>query len=51
MDKTFVLKGEVRANTGSKQAAKVRKAGQIPAVVYGHKQEPTAISLYGQNFL
>ena len=51
MDKTFVLKGEVRANTGSKQAAKVRKAGQIPAVVYGHKQEPTAISLDGHNFL
>ncbi|MHC4741864.1 MAG: 50S ribosomal protein L25 [Planctomycetota bacterium] len=51
MGKTLVLKAEVRDKAGSKQAAKVRKAGRIPAVVYGHKQEPTAISLDAHNFI
>ena len=45
MAKTLLLKGEIRERTGSKYAAKVRKTGRIPAVVYGHKKEPAAISL------
>lgn len=51
MGKTLVLKAEVRSNTGTKQAVRTRKAGQIPAVVYGHKQEPTAISLDSHSFV
>lgn len=51
MGKTLVLKAEVRENTGSKHAAKVRKEGRIPAIVYGHKQAPVAISLDAHNFL
>lgn len=50
MGKTLVLKAEVRDGTGTKQAVKVRKAGRIPAVVYGHKKEPTAISLDAHSF-
>jgi large subunit ribosomal protein L25 len=45
MEKALLLKAEVREQTGSKSAAEVRKRGRIPAVVYGHKQEPVAISL------
>lgn len=45
MEKTLLLKAEIREQTGSKDAKKLRKGGRIPAVVYGHKQEPVAISL------
>jgi len=51
MDKTFALQAEVRERIGSKGAAAVRKAGRIPAVVYGHKQEPLAISLDAHDFV
>jgi large subunit ribosomal protein L25 len=50
MDKGLVLKGEVRQNRGSKDSARLRKQGQIPAVVYGHKKEPVAISLDARSF-
>lgn len=45
METGLVLKAEKRPQTGSKSAARVRKEGRIPAVVYGHKKEPVAISL------
>ncbi|MDD5063553.1 MAG: 50S ribosomal protein L25 [Phycisphaerae bacterium] len=45
MEKSLLLKAEIREQTGSGQAAKVRKGGRIPAIVYGHKEEPIAISL------
>jgi len=51
MGKTLLLKAEIRENTGSKAVRKVRKHGRIPAIVYGHKQEPVAISLDGHNFI
>ena len=51
MGKTFVLKAEVRDGTGSKHSAKVRAAGRIPAVVYGHKEAPAAISLDAHDFV
>ena len=47
----MVLKAEVRGNTGSKDAVKVRANGRIPAIVYGHKQEPAAISLDAHSFV
>ena len=31
--------------TGSRVSRRLRKAGRIPAIVYGHKQEPQPISL------
>jgi large subunit ribosomal protein L25 len=51
MGKTLLLKAEIREQTGSKAVQKVRKQGRIPAIVYGHNQEPVAISLDAHNFV
>jgi len=51
MAKTLVLKAEVREQTGSNAVRKVREQGKIPAVVYGHKEEPVAISLDAHDFV
>jgi large subunit ribosomal protein L25 len=51
MEKSLILKAEIREKTGSGHAAKVRKQGRIPAVVYGHKKEPVAISLDEHNLV
>ncbi len=45
MEKGLFLKSEIRERVGTKSAAQVRKEGRIPAVVYGHKQEPVSILL------
>ena len=45
MEKLLLLKAEIRDHTGSKDAIRLRKNGRIPAVVYGHKQKPVAVSL------
>jgi len=49
MKKTLLLKAEVREQTGSKTVRKVREQGRIPAIVYGHKKGPAAISLDAHN--
>ncbi len=51
MEKNLVLKGEIREHTGSKHAAKVREQGRIPAIMYGHKQEPVSLSLDRHNLV
>ncbi|MHC4475900.1 MAG: 50S ribosomal protein L25 [Planctomycetota bacterium] len=51
MAETLVLKAQKREQTGSKSAARVRREGRIPAIVYGHKQEPEAISLDAHNLV
>jgi len=51
MEKTLLLKAQIRRQTGSKDAARIRKQGRIPAIVYGHKQEPVAISLDAHSFV
>ena len=51
MKKTLLLKAEVREHTGSKTVRKVREQGRIPAIVYGHKEEPAAISLDAHSFV
>jgi len=51
MAKAFSLKAEAREHTGSRPAAKVRKEGRIPAIVYGHQQEPKAITLDAHDFV
>jgi large subunit ribosomal protein L25 len=50
MNETLVLEARVREQKGSRTAAKVRKEGRIPAVVYGHKEEPVCISLDSHDF-
>jgi large subunit ribosomal protein L25 len=51
MAKELLLKAEIREQTGSKAVRKVLKQGKIPAVIYGHKEEPIAISLDAHNFV
>lgn len=51
MEKTLVLKAEIREHSGSGQAAKVRKNGRIPAIIYGHKEEPVSVSLDAHNLV
>ena len=51
MEETLLLKAEVREHTGSKAVRKVRQQGRIPAIVYGHKQQPVAISLDQHDFV
>jgi large subunit ribosomal protein L25 len=50
MDKSLLLEAEIREHTGSKSAAKLRAQGRIPAIIYGHKKEPTSISLDAHDF-
>jgi len=45
MERVEILKAETRKQTGSKNAEQIRRKGQMPAIVYGHKEEPVAISL------
>ena len=51
MKKTLLLKAEIREHTGSNTVRKMREQGRIPAIVYGHKMEPAAISLDAHNFI
>ncbi|MFC1678052.1 50S ribosomal protein L25 [Planctomycetota bacterium] len=45
MEKTFVLKAQMREHCGTEHAIRERKQGRIPAIVYGHKLESVAITL------
>jgi large subunit ribosomal protein L25 len=51
MAKTLSLEAQVREHTGSKAAAVVRRQGRIPAIVYGHQEQPVAVSLDAHDFL
>ena len=52
MAKTEVPKlgGEVRQKLGSRYAKRLRDAGRVPAVVYGHKQDPVHIAVDRDKF-
>lgn len=50
MAKTLSLEAKIRERIGSKATAAVRRQGRIPAVVYGHQQQPVAISLDAHDF-
>jgi len=51
MEKTLQLTAKIREQTGSKAAVRERKQGRIPAIVYGHKKEPVAVSLDAHNLV
>lgn len=44
-DTTTQLSAQKRERTGSRYAQRVRNAGGLPAVVYGHKEDPVSITL------
>ncbi len=45
MAQSLPLKAELRERAGKGAARAVRRAGRVPAVIYGNKQEPILISL------
>ena len=45
MSKTVSISVTTREELGSSNARRIRRAGQVPAVVYGHGQEASAITL------
>jgi large subunit ribosomal protein L25 len=45
MAETITLKTEARKGKGSRDAVRLRKGGRIPAVVYGHKETPAAVTV------
>jgi large subunit ribosomal protein L25 len=53
MTELLVLQAELRKEKGSRQMARLRdpKVGKLPAVVYGHGEEPIHISLNAHDFL
>ena len=45
MIKDIVVAAEVRASRGKNEAHRTRRAGQIPAVIYGSHKDPVAVSV------
>lgn len=45
MAETLKLKTESRAGRGSRDADRLRKAGRVPGVVYGHKEAVVAVTV------
>lgn len=45
------LKAEKRTTKGSKAARKLRETGQIPAILYGHKEDNIMLSLKDTDFM
>ena len=45
MVKDIVVPAEVRASRGKNEAHRTRRAGQIPAVLYGSHKDPVAVSV------
>jgi large subunit ribosomal protein L25 len=45
MAETMVLDAQPRTQYGSRHAAKLRKGGKVPAVLYGHKEATVALAL------
>ncbi|MBV2144018.1 50S ribosomal protein L25/general stress protein Ctc [Falsochrobactrum sp. TDYN1] len=45
MSDNFVLKADLRSRVGKGSSRELRRNGQIPAVIYGDKQEPLAIAV------
>jgi len=51
METLLCVKAQIREGVGKKSAAKLRKLGGIPAIIYGHKEEPLAVALDAHNFV
>lgn len=51
MSDTVTLAVEKRDRTGSRYAQRARQAGKLPAVVYGHKEEPVSVALDSKDAL
>ncbi len=45
MSETFTLEAKTREKVGSRYAQRARAAGELPIVLYGHKQGPVSLSI------
>lgn len=45
MAEAVTLTTETRKGKGTRDAVRLRKAGRVPAVVYGHKEEPVPVTV------
>lgn len=45
MVESLRLAGKTRAERGSRAAGRLRRSGRVPAIVYGHKIEPVALTI------
>ena len=50
MEKNLLLKAEIRERAGTKDSVRIRRQGRIPAVIYGHKEEPLSVTLDAHDF-
>ncbi|MGL4419159.1 MAG: 50S ribosomal protein L25 [Gemmataceae bacterium] len=50
MSEAVTLTAETRTTKGSRAAGKLRKAGKMPAIVYGHKEEPISVTVNYEEF-
>ena len=50
MIQTLAITAESRAETGKGAARTARRAGRIPAVIYGHGREPESLSVSAMEF-
>jgi large subunit ribosomal protein L25 len=50
MAKILDLQAEVRTQSGTGAVKRMRKAGTIPAALYGRKVEPSSIQVHGKTF-
>lgn len=44
-DEITTLQAKKREHTGSRYSKRIREQGGLPAIVYGHKQDPVAVTL------
>ena len=45
MRKDITVTAEVRTSRGKNEARRTRRAGQIPAILYGVPQDPVSVAL------
>lgn len=50
VSKELTLKASLRKESGSKDSARLRAGGQIPAIIYGHGQNPESIAINRHEF-
>lgn len=50
MEQALILKAKKRDRVGSRMSRKIRSQGLLPAIIYGHQQEPVSIQLIYHDF-
>jgi len=51
MAETLVLKAQQRHSSGTRSSRKLRTQGLIPAIIYGHKQDPVSVQLNAHDLI